>query len=290
MCHSQVSFPFHVTRKVLCASSRAPHKTTPARACARGPRAPLAAVAGGFLIPPSQYSTYSRKLDDLGCATLCYTDASTLTSPTPIGDGAASLLGGLDELSQSGVASLKGVTAESPLVLWGHSRGCKMVVEAAAQSQRRVAAMVLVDPVDAVPGRDPSSCLNELAKLDHVPTLILGTGGHIKDDFSDCAPTGCNYEVFADALAKSRAPRLLGVLGGAGHTQFVDQRGVLLVDICRTGTDSDSCVHDVTLEATERWVAAATSSDPKRQLRAAAAALRKREFGTSVQWEEGDLV
>ena len=45
MCHSQVSFPFHVTRKVLCASSRAPHKTTPARACARGPRAPLAAVA-----------------------------------------------------------------------------------------------------------------------------------------------------------------------------------------------------------------------------------------------------
>ena len=45
MCHSQVSFPSRVTRKVLCASSRAPHKTTPARACARGPRAPLAAVA-----------------------------------------------------------------------------------------------------------------------------------------------------------------------------------------------------------------------------------------------------
>ena len=29
MCHSQVSFPSRVTRKVLCASSRAPYKTTP---------------------------------------------------------------------------------------------------------------------------------------------------------------------------------------------------------------------------------------------------------------------
>jgi len=29
MCHPQVSFPFRVTRKVLCASSRAPYKTTP---------------------------------------------------------------------------------------------------------------------------------------------------------------------------------------------------------------------------------------------------------------------
>ena len=29
MCHLQVSFPSRVTRKVLCASSRAPYKTTP---------------------------------------------------------------------------------------------------------------------------------------------------------------------------------------------------------------------------------------------------------------------
>ena len=272
--------------QALLAASIAPPLRTPA--ATPPPPAPLAAVAGGFLIPSSQYSTYCRKLDDLGCAALSYTDASTLTSPLPIADGAASLLVNLNELSQSGAASLKGVTAESPLVLWGHSRGCKTVVEAAAQSKRRVAAMVLVDPVDAVPGRDPSSCLNELAKLDNVPTLILGTGGH-NADFSDCAPEGCNYKIFADALAKSRAPRLLGVLGGAGHTQFVDQRGVLLVDICTTGKDPDSCVHDVTLEATERWVAAATSRDPKRELRAAAKALRSKEFGTSVQWEEGDL-
>ena len=44
MCHSQ-AVSFSCYSKVLCASSRAPHKTTPARACARGPRAPLAAVA-----------------------------------------------------------------------------------------------------------------------------------------------------------------------------------------------------------------------------------------------------
>ena len=48
--------------------------------------------------------------------------------------------------------------------------------------------------------------------------------------------------------------------------------------------------HCALLLTHERWVAAATSRDPKRQLREAAKALRSKEFGTSVQWEEGDLV
>ena len=41
MCHSQVSSPFRVTRKVLCASSRAPYKTTP-----RGRARPAGASRG----------------------------------------------------------------------------------------------------------------------------------------------------------------------------------------------------------------------------------------------------
>ena len=41
MCHSQVSFPSRVTRKVLCASSRAPYKTTP-----RGRARPAGASRG----------------------------------------------------------------------------------------------------------------------------------------------------------------------------------------------------------------------------------------------------
>ena len=76
--------------QALLAASIAPPLRTPA--ATPPPPAPLAAVAGGFLIPSSQYSTYCRKLDDLGCAALSYTDASTLTSPLPIADGAASLL------------------------------------------------------------------------------------------------------------------------------------------------------------------------------------------------------
>mgnify|MGYP001374842817 CR=1 FL=1 len=158
----------------------------------------LAVVAGGFLIPSEQYESYAQKLTEIGCATLSFSDESTLSRPRPLDDGADALLSQVSSLAQE-----KGLAASSPLVLLGHSRGCKTVVAAASRTKRRVAALVLIDPVDKT-GPDPSSVLGALSSL-QVPTVVLGSG---KSEY-DCAPTGSNYIVFADALRRAGAPRRL---------------------------------------------------------------------------------
>lgn len=144
-----------------------------------------------------------------------------------------------------------------------------------------MAALVLLDPVDAT-GPDPSTVLPDLARL-NVPTAILGSG---KSEF-DCAPPESNYERFAEAVGqKDSTPRLVGVLRRAGHTQFVDNRKVLSVDVCTTGKDKDAAVREVALATASEWVEAALapSSAPGVSCKRAAEALRGREFAASVEW------
>lgn len=267
----------HLAATLLAASSvNVPQRSAKADG---GAPTPLAVVAGGFLIPSEQYESYAQKFTEIGCATLSFSDESTLSRPRPLDDGADALLSQVSSLAQE-----KGLAASSPLVLLGHSRGCKTVVAAASRTKRRVAALVLIDPVDKT-GPDPSSVLGALSSL-QVPTVVLGSG---KSEY-DCAPTGSNYIVFADALRRAGAPRLVGLLGRAGHTQFVDNRRMLLTDVCTTGRDPDALVREVALEATAAWAAAALSpTSGTGALREAAAALRARSFGASVAWEDGAL-
>ena len=236
------------------------------------PSKAVAAVAGGFLIPAEQYTSYAGALSDAGCAAALYADKSTLSAPNPLDVGAAMLLEETDSVAQK-----RGVPPSAPLVLLGHSRGCKTCVVAAAKSKRKVAALVLIDPVDAT-GPDPISVLPELSKL-RVPTLVLGSG----KSALDCAPTGANYKDFADALRSSGAPRLVGLLDRAGHTQFVDNRKVLSVDVCTTGKDKDGQIREVALEASAAWVRAALSRE-EGALRRCADTLRTQEFAAAVQW------
>lgn len=238
---------------------------------------PLAVVAGGFLIPGEQYKSYQERLEGFGSA-LTYTDESTLSKPRAPADGASTLLDQAEQL-----ATQNKLAKAAPLVLLGHSRGCKTIIAAAARTKRRVAALVLVDPVDAT-GPDPSSVLDELSRL-RVPTALIGSG---KSAF-DCAPTGSNYVAFADALQRARAPRLVALLPKAGHTQFIDNRRVLSTDVCTTGREPDALVREVALEIAAAWTAAAVTSPVDRSLREAAESLRTRKFGASVMWEDGDL-
>ena len=96
--------------------------------------------------------------------------------------------------------------------------------------------MVLLDPVDAT-SKDPATVLESLASL-RVPTAILGSRLGAIDG---CAPSGANYESFALAL-DAATPRIVGLLGRAGHTQFVDRRRALLVDVCTPDKDADADV------------------------------------------------
>ena len=69
---------------------------------------------------------------------------------------------------------------------------------------------------------------------------------------SDCAPPGANFAAFYAALAPG-TPRLLGVLARAGHTQFLDDRPGLFLDVCSAGADSDRAVGDVARTAMAVW-------------------------------------
>ena len=233
-----------------------------------------AVVAGGFLIPSEQYKSYAALFDQIGCSSELYADESTLSRPLTLQAGAESLLNRLD------------ATQHSPLILLGHSRGCKTCIEAAARTKRRVAAMVLLDPVDRT-GPDPESVLSLLETL-KVPTAILGTG---RGD--DCAPQGANWAKFEEALGRSSTPRLIGVLPRAGHTQFVDNRRILSVDVCTTGRDKDTAIREVAMSLVSAWSQAAlvhgSVGEQSSARKQAFAALQDEEFSAAVEWTAYDL-
>lgn len=205
----------------------------------------VAVVAGGFLIPETQYGSYAAALEAVGCCSTVCADPSTLSQPCPPEDAARLALDAAEAR-----ASALGVPSAAPLFLLGHSRGAKTCVAAAGLSRRRVGGMVLLDPVDAT-SKDPSSVLPALAFL-RVPTAILGTRLGAIDG---CAPSGANFDAFAGAL-DARAPRLVGTLQRGGHTQFVDRRRDLLVDVCSPGKDTDAQVRELALATSAAWVAA----------------------------------
>lgn len=243
-----------------------------------GPARPIAVVAGGFLIPPEQFTSYAEALRNVGCSSLLYKEDSTLSNPQPVAVSADDIV----------MNQLRGVGA-SPLFFVGHSRGCKVAVLAASRAKKMkmdVGGLVLLDPVDST-SKDPSTCLPELEAL-AVPTAILHAGLSTLDG---CAPTGANYIGFADALKRSSTPRLIGALPRAGHTQFVDNRRALALDVCTPGKDKDAGVREVALTMTSAWVGAALTplSQRTEARKKAVASLREREFAAEVAWLDADL-
>ena len=243
-------------------------------------RAAVAVVAGGFLIPSEQYQSLATAFEDLGFASALYADESTLSQPQPLDMGADSLL-----RRAEACASQSQLGSSAPLILLGHSRGCKTSVIAAAKAKRRVAAMILLDPVDRT-GPDPQTVLPVLETL-KVPTAILGTG----QSAFDCAPPESNYERFAEALKRASTPRLIGRLPRAGHTQFVDNRRVLSVDVCTTGKDRDAAIREVAIATARVWSTAALQppKEASSARMAAAAQLDQQNFSAAVEWLAEDL-
>lgn len=244
------------------------------------PRA-IAVVAGGFLTAPEQYTSYARALEELGCAAVLYKDQSTLKRPQDLRDGAKCLL----DAAESRASEL-GLDPSLPLVLVGHSRGCKTCITAATQSSRRVGCFVLLDPVDQT-SADNSTALPDLQKL-KVPAAILGSAA----SWNNCAPTDSNYLRFVEVLASSSAPRLVGFLARAGHLQFLDQRQSFFPAFCTAGEDEDEAIRKVSLATTKAWVGAALTSQAQQASDArkgAVASLQGTAFPAMVEWQSADL-
>jgi pimeloyl-ACP methyl ester carboxylesterase len=200
------------------------------------------------LLPPRQYTGYIDLLEELHIPSFIFEDGSTLGRPTTNQDAAQCLLTAID----SAAANNELVDETTPLVLIAHSRGAKAAVLAAQASTRPVAAMLLLDPVDATVF-DNSTVLPALRSL-RVPIAILGSGAGA----GECAPRGGNYESFffdAAAPAARVPPRLLAFLKHAGHTQYLDDRRMML-DVCTAGTDDDLSVRDVALAVMATFLAA----------------------------------
>uniref|UniRef100_A0A7S0EL35 1-alkyl-2-acetylglycerophosphocholine esterase n=1 Tax=Hanusia phi TaxID=3032 RepID=A0A7S0EL35_9CRYP len=313
-----------------------------------GNHTPIAVVmiVGGFMIPPYQYDSYARALQQLGYAVRLFDDGSTIVDPKTVKEGVADLIketkkalqyeqelsfiresqryedvgmgssgssrGGIrtadsrsrrfikqimraerdsaaalesNELQAAGLppvrptsdgqasvnlesasvapvspVSAEGITSqpivlpgaevdqELPVIFVGHSRGAKLAIGAATAFKDRVAALVLLDPVDST-NYEPDSMLPSLKTL-RVPVAIVGA----QADEGMCAPFGANYEAFYSALETSRVPRLLATLPHAGHTQLLDVRNALLVDPCAAGTDDDAFVRQVCLGTMVSWI------------------------------------
>ena len=194
--------------------------TIPAQAAPAAPA--IAAVVPGFLIPPEQYEGYCAVLRDMGIPAVVVDDGSTLGRPTPIQEAATTILAAVET-----AAAGSNVAASAPLVFVAHSRGGKSAVLAAQASQRDVAAIVLLDPVDAT-GAENSTVLPALRTL-RAPLAVLGAGAGA----GECAPPGANYAAFFAAAAPA-PPRLLVLLPHAGHTQLLDDRAEIL-DVCSPG-------------------------------------------------------
>ena len=228
------------------------------------PKAPaIGAIVTGFLVPTAQYSSYAELLDELSMPSVIVNDGSTLGRPTPLAEAATNVLSAVDAAAKE-----RELEDSTPLVLIAHSRGAKAAVLAAQTSSRPVAAMILLDPVDATLF-EGSSVLSALRSL-RLPVAILGSGA----GQGECAPIGSNYAAFWRALEPPaaevppaapdgtptaaapppRPPRLLAVLGHAGHMQFLDHRGAL--DVCTAGQDDDPSIREVALAVVATWLAA----------------------------------
>lgn len=245
----------------------------------------VAVLAGGFLIPKEQYESYRLTLEELGVFTVLYADPLTISDinkrgdPRPLVEAATNMMELLEES-----ATDEGVDSSLPLLLVGHSRGCKTVIQSAAElslAKRPFAGMVLIDPVDKTDA-DRSSVMKTIKQY-ATPTLILGSG---KSQY-DCALTDDNYEVFGEALQDATVPHVVGKLLQAGHLQFLDSRQNLTVDVCRSGKDKDASVREVAQAAIKVWVNATLVEDEfgvAAALKDAAQTLQTTKFPAQVEW------
>lgn len=230
-------------RRLLLAAIAAATSPAPTRSDSMLPPRAVGVIATGFTISPDQYSFYASLLEDLAIPTIVFNDQSTMRNAVSLSEGVTKLL---DE-AEAVACGLEG-RHKLPLFLVGHSRGAKLAALAAIRSTRPVSGLVLLDPVDATPF-DKETVLPMLSTLSP-PTAVIGAAvGR-----GDCAPRGSNYAAFFDALAPE-TPKLLLVMGHAGHLQFLAHRADIL-DICASGRDKDDDVHGVVAEVISAWTAA----------------------------------
>lgn len=201
---------------------------------------PLVVVAHGFRLAASQYDGYARRLASFGYVAL------NADSPTPLfsanhRESAQDLLGVVTWAATAAEVAGRAEVARTAMV--GHSLGGKVAL-LAATLDRRVVAVVGLDPVDsAPPGCAPADCpdVSERVGSLAIPTLLLGETADATGRLS-CAPAADNYATF---FARTPAPSLEVTVLGANHVSFLDDVAGcgLKCRFCQKSTVSDETVN-----------------------------------------------
>jgi pimeloyl-ACP methyl ester carboxylesterase len=206
------------------------------------PRAPfpLAVIAHGFMLPPTQYENYARRLASFGWVAVTPDFPTSLFSPNHRAN-ALDLLGVVDWAA--GAPQLAGLVDTARTAMLGHSLGGKVALLAAVLDSR-VRAVVGLDPVDTVPlGCSPTDCpdVSSLMPGLTIPTLLLG---EILDatGLQPCAPAADNYTTF---YAGTPSPSLEVTAVGAAHMSFLDDISTcgLPCQVCQAGTTPNATVN-----------------------------------------------
>lgn len=177
---------------------------------------PLVVVAHGFQLPPTQYTSYVRRLATHGYVAVTADFQAALFNTDHVAN-TQQVLGAIDWAAAE--PELAGVVDADTVGLTGHSLGGKLAIHGAALDPR-VRASITLDPVDGSQMCDPNKCpdVSEMLPLD-IPLGFLGEVLDGSGGFMPCAPAEHNFlSFFADAAA----PALAVTVNGANHMSFID--------------------------------------------------------------------
>jgi chlorophyllase-like protein len=208
-----------------------------------GPHA-VVSVSPGFQQPATGYVSYGRRLASYGIIALIADDQGILARTPSVVARLVYVIGTWIPAENASMASaLFGKVDLQRIGLAGHSRGGQASLIAAEHDlQGKVRAWFGLDPVDLA--QNGALARTDLGAIG-IPTTFVGA-----TIASSCSPTADNYEVLYDQ-APHPAARIRAI--GAGHTQFEDQSGCVLCDLC---TPSGTAPESVVLSEAVRYLTA----------------------------------
>jgi chlorophyllase len=186
---------------------------------AAGPTAgpfPVVVVAHGFQLPPTQYTSYVKRLATHGYVALT-ADFKAELFGTDHSANARQVVAGIDWAADE--PALAGLADTNNVGLTGHSLGGKLAVFGATFDER-VRASVTLDPVDGAQMCDADLCpdVTDMLPLE-IPLGFVGETLDASGGFMPCAPEADNFLSF---FAAASGPALAVTVHGANHMSFLD--------------------------------------------------------------------